>query len=39
MVSACFTGRIPTEEAEITLETLFRQALQGLQPSSMERCE
>lgn len=38
MVSAWFTGRIPTEEAEITLETLFRQALEGLQPSSsMER--
>lgn len=32
LVSAWFTGRVPTEEAEIALETLFRQALEGLQP-------
>jgi AcrR family transcriptional regulator len=32
LVSAWFTGRIPTEEAGIALETLFRQALEGLQP-------
>lgn len=32
LVSAWFTGRVPTEEAGIALETLFRQALEGLQP-------
>jgi len=32
LVSAWYTGRIPTEEAEIALETLFRQAMEGLQP-------
>ena len=32
LVSAWFTGRVPTEEAEIALETLFRQALEGLRP-------
>ncbi len=34
LVSAWFTGRVRTEEAEIALETLFRQAMEGLQPSS-----
>lgn len=33
LVSAWFTGRVPTEEAETALETLFRQALEGLQPT------
>lgn len=32
LVSAWFTGRIQTEEAEIALETLFGQAMEGLQP-------
>ena len=32
LVSAWFTGRIQTEEAEVALETLFRQAMEGLQP-------
>ncbi len=32
LVSAWFTGRIKTEEAETALETLFRQAMEGLQP-------
>jgi AcrR family transcriptional regulator len=32
LVSAWFTSRIQTEEAEIALETLFRQAMEGLQP-------
>ncbi len=34
LVSAWFTGRIQTEEAEFALETLFRQAMEGLQPPS-----
>jgi AcrR family transcriptional regulator len=34
LVSAWFTGRIGTDEAEIALETLFRQAMEGLQPQS-----
>ena len=33
LVSAWFTGRVQTEEAEVALETLFRQAMEGLQPS------
>lgn len=32
LLSAWFRGRVQTEEAEIALETLFRQALEGLQP-------
>jgi len=32
LVSAWFTGRVATAEAETALETLFRQALEGLQP-------
>jgi AcrR family transcriptional regulator len=32
LVSAWFTGRVATEKAETALETLFRQALEGLQP-------
>ena len=32
LVSAWFTGRIHSEEAETALATLFRQALEGLQP-------
>jgi AcrR family transcriptional regulator len=32
LVSAWYTGRVRTEEAEIALETLFRQAMEGLQP-------
>ncbi len=32
LVSAWFTGRIKTEEAEEALHTLFRQALEGLEP-------
>lgn len=32
LVSAWFTGRVKTEEAETALETLFRQALEGMQP-------
>lgn len=34
LVSAWFTGRIQTEEAAFALETLFRQAMEGLQPPS-----
>lgn len=34
LVSAWFSGRVPTEEAETALETLFRQALDGLRPRS-----
>jgi AcrR family transcriptional regulator len=30
LVSAWFSGRIQTEEAEVAMETLFRQALEGL---------
>lgn len=33
LVSAWYTGRVQTEEAEVALETLFRQAMEGLQPS------
>jgi len=33
LFSAWFRGRIRTEEAEAALEALFRQALEGLQPS------
>jgi AcrR family transcriptional regulator len=32
LVSAWFSGRVPTEEAEQALHTLFCQALEGLQP-------
>lgn len=32
LVSAWFSGRVQTEEAETALETLFRQAIEGLQP-------
>ena len=32
LVSAWFSGRVATEEAETALTTLFRQALEGLQP-------
>jgi AcrR family transcriptional regulator len=32
LVSAWYTGRVQTEEAENALETLFRQAMEGLQP-------
>lgn len=32
LVSAWFTGRVQTEEAEQALEALFRQAMEGLQP-------
>lgn len=32
LVSAWYTGRVGTDEAEIALETLFRQAMEGLQP-------
>ena len=32
LVSAWFSGRIPSEEAETALTTLYRQALEGLQP-------
>ena len=32
LVSAWFTGRIKTEDAEEALHTLFRQALEGLEP-------
>jgi AcrR family transcriptional regulator len=32
LVSAWYTGRVRTEEAETALETLFRQAMEGLQP-------
>jgi len=32
LVSAWFTGWVVTAEAETTLETLFRQAMEGLQP-------
>jgi len=32
LVSAWFSGRVQTEEAEAALETLFRQAIEGLQP-------
>jgi hypothetical protein len=32
LVSAWFSGRVQTEEAEAALATLFRQALEGLQP-------
>lgn len=32
LVSAWFSGRVQTEEAEQALETLFRQAMEGLQP-------
>jgi AcrR family transcriptional regulator len=32
LVSAWFTGRFQADEAEIALQTLFRQALEGLQP-------
>jgi AcrR family transcriptional regulator len=32
LVSAWFTGRLQTEEAEQALETLFRQAIEGLHP-------
>ena len=34
LVSAWFSGRVQTEEAEVALETLFRQAMEGLQPRS-----
>ncbi len=34
LVSAWFTGRIKTDEAEQSLSTLFCQALEGLQPRS-----
>lgn len=32
LVSAWFSGRVRTEEAEQALETLFRQVMEGLQP-------
>lgn len=32
LVSAWFSGRVATDEAEVALETLFRQAIEGLQP-------
>ena len=32
LISAWFNGRVKTEEAETALETLFRQALEGIQP-------
>jgi AcrR family transcriptional regulator len=32
LVSAWFSGRVKTDEAESALETLFRQAMEGLQP-------
>ena len=32
LISAWFNGRVKTEEAETALETLFRQALEGMQP-------
>lgn len=32
LVSAWFSGRVQTEEAESALETLFRQAIEGLHP-------
>jgi AcrR family transcriptional regulator len=32
LVSAWFSGRIQTEEAEMALQTLFRQAIEGLSP-------
>ncbi len=34
ILSAWYTGRILTEAVDITMETLFRQALEGLQPAS-----
>lgn len=34
ILSAWFTGRILTEDVDSTMETLFRQALEGLQPTS-----
>lgn len=32
LISAWFNGRVKTEEAETVLQTLFRQAMEGLQP-------
>lgn len=37
LIFTWFNGRIKTEEAEITLETLFRQGLEGMQPRP-EQC-
>ena len=34
IVSSWYTGRIPTEEISSSLELIFRQALEGLQPHS-----
>lgn len=34
ITSAWFTGRIQTEDVDHTMETLFRQALEGLQPEA-----
>lgn len=34
LISAWFNGRVKTEKAETALETLFRQALEGMQPRS-----
>lgn len=36
LVSAWYTGRIKTDEAETALETLFRQAMEGLQPRTAQ---
>jgi len=37
LVSAWYSGRVKTEEAETALETLFHQALEGLGPRSNEQ--
>jgi AcrR family transcriptional regulator len=34
IISAWYTGRIPTEEVEMAMRTIFHQALEGLQPRS-----